>query len=322
MPSFLKLAIDKLAVEFDSLDLSFHSSHGLREGDVTSYFPGSADEDVMVCVFKGKEICEPFHRQDFFFINYAYHDNYDALSARYDNQITIRENECYIGQPYSGYALRGHSDTDIVIIGILIRKEAFFREYLQVLSADSSLFHFFLEPQTHRFSDEFIHLSFEKGHPVRTLLELMVIEYANRAEDTQAILKSMLFALLMHLSRRHRAQQPQVGTLTLTEQMVAYITDHMDTITLKALAKHFSYHPAYISALLPRETGKTFKEILLEQRMERAVILLRNTTLSIEEISAMIGYSDHSNFYKAFREYYQTTPRDFINHSSWHTAVF
>ena len=36
MASFLKLAIDKLAVEFDSLDLSFHSTHGLREGDVTS----------------------------------------------------------------------------------------------------------------------------------------------------------------------------------------------------------------------------------------------------------------------------------------------
>lgn len=48
--------------------------------------------------------------------------------------------------------------------------------------------------------------------------------------------------------------------------------------------------------------------------MERAVIPLRNTTLSNEEISAMIGHSDHSNFCKAFRVYYQTTPREFMNH--------
>lgn len=316
MASLLKLAIDKLAIEFDTLDLSFHAFDGRQEGDVTSYFPGAEGEDVMVCVFKGKEIHEPFHRQDFFFLNYAYHGSYNALSARFDNQITIRENECYIGQPYSGYALRGYSDTDIIIIGVLIHKEAFFREYLQVLSADSSLFHFFLEPQTDRFSDEFIHLSFEKGHPVRTLLELMVIEYADRMEDTQTILKSMLLALLMHLARRYRVQKAQPESLTLAEQMVGFITDHMDTVTLKALAQHFSYHPAYISALLPRETGRTFKDILLEQRMERAAILLRNTTLSIEEIAAMIGYSDHSNFYKAFREYHKTTPRAYAEHNS------
>ena len=51
------------------------------------------------------------------------------------------------------------------------------------------MFRFFLDPQTDRFSDEFIHLSFEKTSPVRTLLELMVIEYADKKADTQLILK-------------------------------------------------------------------------------------------------------------------------------------
>ncbi len=43
----------------------------------------------------------------------------------------------------------------------------------------------------------------------------------------------------------------------------------------KDIAKHFSYHPNYISTLLHRETGKSFSKILLEQRMERAVSLLK-----------------------------------------------
>ena len=64
----------------------------------------------MVCVFKGREINEPFHRQDFFFINYAWKNSYDALSAKYNNLITIGQDECYIGQPFSGYAPRGQSD--------------------------------------------------------------------------------------------------------------------------------------------------------------------------------------------------------------------
>lgn len=45
--------------------------------------------------------------------------------------------------------------------------------------------------------------------------------------------------------------------------------------------------------------------------MERADILLKGTNLSIEEISLMLGYSNSSNFYKAFREYYHTSPREY-----------
>lgn len=89
--------------------------------------------------------------------------------------------------------------------------------------------------------------------------------------------------------------------------------EHFDTVTLKDIAKRFSYHPNYISTLLHRELGKSFSEILLEQRMERAVILLRGTNLPINEIALMLGYNNSSNFYKAFREYYHVSPREYTD---------
>ena len=44
------------------------------------------------------------------------------------------------------------------------------------------------------------------------------------------------------------------------------------------------------------------------------------TNLSVEEIAAMLGYSNSSNFYKAFREYYYQSPREFIKWllGQWH----
>ena len=129
---FIDLAIKKLGIEFASLDLTFHRMKNGKPGDVTSYWPGSEDEDVLVCVFNGKEIHEPFHRQDFFFINYAYKNSYQALSEKYNNLIVIGEDECYIGQPYSGYALRADSEVDVTIIGVLIRKDSF-HLYLKML---------------------------------------------------------------------------------------------------------------------------------------------------------------------------------------------
>ena len=140
----------------------------------------------------------------------------------------------------------------------------------------------------------------------------MVIEYADKSEDTQRILKSMLQTLLLKIARRYRIEKSGIASETLTEQILDYMGDHSDIVTLKDIAAHFSYHPNYISALLHKETGRKFTEILLEKRMERAILLMKNTPLPLEEISGLLGYSNHSNFYKAFKDYYGTTPREYI----------
>ena len=298
MNKLLTLAINKLGHDWSHLNWEFRDFE-LEDGtpDKMSQWQGDPEEDIMIVAFKGKHISEPFHRQDFFFIDYAYHLDYNALSSKYDNLITVREGDCYIGQPFSGYALKGDSkDDDIIMIGVHIKKEAFFREYLPALSMDADMFKFFLVPQTDKFSDEFIHLSFEKTSPVRTLLEMMVIEYADKKEDTQQILKPMVLTLFMHIARRYRVEKTENTVSSLSERIVAYINSHPESVTLKDIANHFSYHPNYISSLLHKELGKTFSEIVLDIRMDRAAILLKGTTLSIEEISAMLGYSNTSNF--------------------------
>lgn len=304
----LENAINKLAEDFLSLDLTFHKI----DDDLKSFFPGEDDENIMICVFKGKEISEPFHRQDFFFVNYAWQKNFNAISAKFNNLITVKENEIYIGQPYSGYALRGKSSEEIIIVGILIRKEYFFNQYLPTIYADESLFNFFVEPQTNKFAEDFIHLSFENNFSVRKILEIMIVEYANRQSDTQNILKFLFQALILEIARSYRKINAGKNfSKSLSAQIIEFMCDNSDAVTLKILAENFSYHPSYISAVLRKETGKTFTKILLEKRMKRAEKLLKNTNLSVEKISEMLGYSTAENFYKAFREFYHTSPREF-----------
>ena len=101
-----------------------------------------------------------------------------------------------------------------------------------------------------------------------------------------------------------------VGT---AELMVRYLGEHVDTVTLSALAARFSYHPNYVSTLLRQETGKTFSELLLEQRMDRAAILLKGTDLSVAEVARTLGYLNTSNFHKAFRAHYGMTPRAYCD---------
>lgn len=305
-------ALDKLGADFAARDWRYLD---VAPDDCWARawaWPGSPEEEIIVCVHKGKSILETFHRQDFFFLNYAYKGSYGAISYQYDNYITVNEGECYVGQPYTGYALCKDGGEEFIIIGVLMKKELFFRSFLPVLSADTALFRFFLEPRTNQFSHEFLHLKFEKRSPLRSLLEMMVQEYACPKEDTQAILKPLVMAALMHIARQYRAQKPTDESGRLSQQIVRYMGEHTEAVTLKDIAAHFAYHPNYVSGLLRRELGKTFSEILLELRMERAVMLLTGTDLPIEETAYMLGYSNSSNFYKAFREYYHCSPREYI----------
>lgn len=308
-------AVDRLREEYSNLNLAYHDSSTGAPDEKMYDWPGVPEEKMMVVVHQSMGHQELFHRHDFFYFNYTYQGEYDSISFKYDHRITVRCGELYAGQPFAGHAICVHDDKETVIIGVLIKRDTFFRSFLPMLSPNSKLFHFLLDPSTNQFSDEFIHFKIEDDCNIRTLLEMMVIEYANKKEDTQDILKPLVLAFLTQVARQYAAENPVEESSRLSDKIVQYISEHPDTVTLKELGSRFSYHPNYISTLLHRETGKSFSELLTQQRMERAAVLLRGTALPIEEIAFMLGYSNSSNFYKVFREYYGLSPREYTTRS-------
>ncbi len=305
-------AVERLREEYLTLDWTYHPCPGENREEKMFEWPGAPEDEIMVVVHQSGGRQELFHRHDYFYFNYTYQGEYDSISFKYDNRITIREGELYAGQPFAGHALCVHDDKDTTIIGVLIQKDTFCRAFLPMLCANTKLFHFLLDPSTHQFSDEYIHFKMADDCNIRTLLEMMAIEYANRQEDSQAVLKSLALSFLIQVARQYVRANQEPANQRPAERIVQYIGEHVDSVTLKGIAKHFSYHPNYVSTMLHREIGKSFSEILLELRMERAVILLKGTSLPVEEISSVLGYSNSSNFYKAFRERYHVSPREYI----------
>ncbi|MFU0842467.1 MAG: AraC family transcriptional regulator [Burkholderia sp.] len=308
----LTAAADRLAEQFPNLNWNFRPVPEGGRTELISQWLGDASEDIMVVTFKGKRYIEKFHKQDFFFINFVVQNGYDVLSSKFSNRLHLSEGDCYIGQPYSGYALKIDGSEEVIMVGLHIKNDLFYREYLKELAADSSLFHFFLDPQTNRFSDEYIRLHLDPNDEIWAQLYLMLLEYAGRGENSQAVLRSMMLTLTMYISRAWRRQHADDGAgLNLALQMAGYIESHSDSVTLKSLAAHFGYHPGYVSAYLHKALGKRFSDILLEKRMEKARLLLSSTDLSVEKIADMLGYRNPSNFYKAFRSSQGMAPRAF-----------
>lgn len=306
----LEAAIERLQRQYNELDWRYHDFPVGSQNEKMYRWPGPPEEKVLVLVHQSSGEQELFHRHDFFYFNYTYQGEYDSISYKYDHKITIREGELYAGQPFAGHALCVHDNRNTVIIGVLIQRDTFFRAFLPMLSSKFRLFRFFTTPSTNQFSEEFLHFRPGESESIRELLEMMVVEYAFKQEDTQDVLKALALAFLLQIARQYTALQEGPPSGRVSDQIVQYMSAHLDTVTLTEIASRFSYHPNYVSSLLRREQGKTFSKLLLEQRMERASCLLEGTGLSVEEISWMLGYSNSSNFYKAFREYFGHSPRN------------
>jgi AraC-like DNA-binding protein len=59
------------------------------------------------------------------------------------------------------------------------------------------------------------------------------------------------------------------------------------------------------------EQGSSFSEVLDEVRRQRALLLLEDRHLALEEVAARLGYSDAANFTRAFRRWTGQTPAVF-----------
>ncbi len=65
------------------------------------------------------------------------------------------------------------------------------------------------------------------------------------------------------------------------------------------------------------EAGLTCQEVIDDVRRRLAEEFLRNTRLPVEEIADRTGFSDASNFRKAFRRWSGSTPADYRRRAAW-----
>jgi len=96
------------------------------------------------------------------------------------------------------------------------------------------------------------------------------------------------------------------------EQTKTYIVNnYMKEISLETAARQVQLSPPYLSRLFKEETGQTFSDFLLEQRLQNAKVLLIKTNYKINEISSAVGYYDQRYFSRLFTRHIGLTPSMF-----------
>ena len=149
--------------------------------------------------------------------------------------------------------------------------------------------------------------------PVQNLIENMVwtifYDISNKRSSNQ-ITMGLLFLQLLNYMDKMEAGGRKFDT-EIMANVYRYIEDHFKEGTLSELAVEMKVDVYWLSREIKKKSGKTYKELLQEKRMQQAVYLLINSRIAVSDIIEAVGYDNTSYFYRKFKERYGISPKEY-----------
>lgn len=256
----------------------------------------------------------PEHIHTYMEMSYVYagtchqHVNGRAVTLR-ENQVLLLDSNC----PHS----IGELGPNDVTISVVVSKP-----YLRQLLADaldnSSMVSNFLLNVLNEQTDHnrYVRFRTQGNRRIRRYFQELLCEYYEPSTGAETIILHLLQLILAELvnayedAYTHHEQEKQ-GRRVSVVPIIRYIEDNYLTCTQESVAEHFYISPNYVSTLLKKHTGMTYRQVVQAQKLGRAASLLRNTDLAIAEIARSSGYENQSFFYRKFKERYGCLPAEY-----------
>lgn len=160
---------------------------------------------------------------------------------------------------------------------------------------------------------EAAHLWFKTAEhkQIGNLIENLVYELTEEKFD-HTVLTRTISLLMRYLSIGGKALLTDGGVYDKisARKMVtsSYISGSYRNASLTELANKMYLSPQYLSKLIKELFGKSFKELLIDERMRRARELLIKTNLPINSIIQSVGYDNESYFHREYKTRFGKTP--------------
>lgn len=94
-------------------------------------------------------------------------------------------------------------------------------------------------------------------------------------------------------------------------KLLGYIDEEYRDASLSEFAARCGVDIYTLGRIIRRQTSRTFTDLVEEKRMKQASWLLRNTCITIEDISHAVGYENTSYFYRLFGKTFGMRPREY-----------
>ncbi len=151
---------------------------------------------------------------------------------------------------------------------------------------------------------------------IEAIAMMLLAELHQESFSSQLYVDSLANVLAVHLIRQHGTTRPKLpvynGGLPQHQllQVLDYVDAHLNSeIKLADLAQLVDMSQFHFGRLFKQSLGLSPHQYLLQQRVERAKQLLKQTSKSIMDIAFDCGFNSHSHLSRQFRQLTGITPK-------------
>lgn len=90
-------------------------------------------------------------------------------------------------------------------------------------------------------------------------------------------------------------------------------TRYNENLTIAQIAEEVYLTTTYVCLIFKQETGYTLNEYMTKVRMDKAIELLKDSSIRLYDICYTIGYSEPGYFSKLFKRYTGLSPSEYRN---------
>jgi AraC-like DNA-binding protein len=155
-----------------------------------------------------------------------------------------------------------------------------------------------------------------RGRKVRRIVQEMLFEQEAQRFGWDAILQARLIDLaILALRARQDDQESSAGSDDSAARVAAYVrrmeNEFFGPTTLDGAARSAGLSRRRFTELFRQHTGQSWRERILELRLNYAAHLLRTSERSVTAIAFECGFEDLSHFHRRFKARFRTTPHAF-----------
>jgi AraC family L-rhamnose operon regulatory protein RhaS len=237
-------------------------------------------------------------------------------------RVTVGQGEMLFLNQYVSHEILPTSETDIAINFIVLPE--FFDTAFSMIEKDNVLADFLVNTLKEKNgTSQYLYFQVAENLQIQNLMENMIDSLVHKQGNQDRINQHTMGLVFLHLlnavqtlKEGSRAQSRNIMIMTALK----YIDENYREGTLTELCSILNQSISGLSRAIKNSTGYTYKELAQRRRFQKAVELLRETKLPVNDIVAAVGYENNSYFYRKFREKYGTTPNEYRCKAEWDYA--
>ena len=156
-----------------------------------------------------------------------------------------------------------------------------------------------------------------KDTRIQDCLDRIFCEKEEMRDGYDMEIKSLTYHLITYILRHHKTEQlsehEALGRKHKTHiigEVLQYISqNYHNPLSTAGLAEQFHLNEYYFCNLFKSQTGQSPIHYINRYRIDKAMVLLKNSSRNITEIASSVGFENPNYFSRTFRQYTGTTPR-------------